>query len=333
MSRNDPHDHLFKAVFGQASQASEWLPTVTPRMVRDRVSWSTLKVLPGSFVDESLSERETDLLFSCEWEDGRPCLFYVLLEHQSTRDDRMPWRMLRYLVRIWESWERDHPEWEALPLILPLVVYHGQRAWGAVPFFLLIDFPSGTTDAMRRYVPDFEFELFDLSRVHNEELEGPALAQMALRLLKHYDRRFDLWPDFFQWGELLNDVAHQSGPDALRRIFSYLVQVNDDFPDTNDFRDFLREHLDDPNDQEILMNAAQKLHERGKKEGIEQGIKQGVERSLGRQRSFLMKLLEKKFGDLPADARERVVSADQDRLERWTEGLLEAESLQQVFDK
>jgi len=200
-----------------------------------------------------------------------------------------------------------------------------------VPFFLLVDFPEGLTDAMRRYVPDFEFELFDLSRVHDEELEGPALSQMALRLLKHYDPRFDLWHDFFQWGPLLNDVAQQSGADALRRIFSYLVHVNDDFPDTNDFRDFLREHLDDSEDQEILMNAAQKLHERGKKEGIEQGIEQGIERSLARQRSFLLKLLQKKFGVLSTDVGERVASADQDRLERWTEGLLVADSLQQVF--
>jgi len=46
--------------------------------------------MSGSFVDDELRDRETDLLFTCQTADERPCLFYVLLEHQSTPDKKMP---------------------------------------------------------------------------------------------------------------------------------------------------------------------------------------------------------------------------------------------------
>jgi hypothetical protein len=40
---------------------------------------------------------------------GGEALVYVLLEHQSTFDPRMPLRLLQYLVRVWEAW--DLPPW------------------------------------------------------------------------------------------------------------------------------------------------------------------------------------------------------------------------------
>lgn len=75
------------------------LRAVLPAELVNHIDFATLALCPGSFVDEALKERYTDLLFSALIGE-RPALFYFLIEHQSTQDDLMGFRLLRYEVRI-----------------------------------------------------------------------------------------------------------------------------------------------------------------------------------------------------------------------------------------
>ena len=40
---------------------------------------------------------------------GRDAFVYVLVEHQSSDDPLMAFRVLRYVTRIWDQYEREHP--------------------------------------------------------------------------------------------------------------------------------------------------------------------------------------------------------------------------------
>src|SRR5690606_3432040 len=111
-----PHDALFRYVFSQPEHAAGELQAVLPPALSARLDWSSLELLPSSFVDERLGERQADLLFSIGC-DGRQSYVYVLLEHQSTSDTLMAVRVLRYLVRIWDAFLAEHPHSERLPLI------------------------------------------------------------------------------------------------------------------------------------------------------------------------------------------------------------------------
>src|SRR6266496_2828762 len=104
-----PHDSLFNAVFSQPEHARGALRSVMPSAVAEALDWQTLAVVPGSFVDPQLQWRHTDLLFTAAWHGGPHVLLYVLFEHQSSSDPRMAYRLLRYLVRIWERWWSDQP--------------------------------------------------------------------------------------------------------------------------------------------------------------------------------------------------------------------------------
>jgi predicted transposase/invertase (TIGR01784 family) len=94
----NPHDALFKYVFSQPEHAASELRSVLPAEVAGRLDWSSLELQPASFVDERLSGRQADLLFTVRYEE-RPAYVYVLLEHQSTCDPLMAFRLLRYLER------------------------------------------------------------------------------------------------------------------------------------------------------------------------------------------------------------------------------------------
>ena len=81
-----------------------------PAALVARLVFATLALRPGSYVDEALKERHSDLLFSIQTIGGAPLLVYLLFEHQSTVDTLMVYRLLRYMVRIWEDYLAAHPE-------------------------------------------------------------------------------------------------------------------------------------------------------------------------------------------------------------------------------
>jgi predicted transposase YdaD len=64
MSKGDPHDHLFKSVFSEPSQAAAWLKATLSGPIAEEMDFESLTLMPGSFVDDSLKEWHTDLLFA-----------------------------------------------------------------------------------------------------------------------------------------------------------------------------------------------------------------------------------------------------------------------------
>jgi predicted transposase/invertase (TIGR01784 family) len=128
---SNPHDLLFKAVLGRPEHARGALRAVVPPMLAQGLDWSTLTLRPGSFVDSALAHQHTDLLYSAAWHDGGEAFVYFLFEHQSTlpTDGLMAHRLFRYQGRIWDRWRADHPKTKKLPMIIPIVMYHGEAPW------------------------------------------------------------------------------------------------------------------------------------------------------------------------------------------------------------
>ena|SRR5689334_11528179 len=103
-----PHDTLCKAVFSQPEHARGALQAVLPAGVAEALDWATLAHCAGSFIDDKMTWRHTDVLFSIEWHRGGAALVYLLFEHQSTSDRQMAFRLLRYMsttmstARLWK---------------------------------------------------------------------------------------------------------------------------------------------------------------------------------------------------------------------------------------
>jgi predicted transposase YdaD len=114
--------------FGQPDLARSELELVLPPEVKVHLDLATLEVCPGSFVDDDLRHAHTDLPYTTRTRVGGEALVYVLPEHQSTFDARMPLRLLRYMVRVWERWEFKHPTGK-LPIVVPVVLHDGAGGW------------------------------------------------------------------------------------------------------------------------------------------------------------------------------------------------------------
>jgi hypothetical protein len=199
------HDALFKAAFEHPAHAAGLFRHLLPSALVNAVDWTTLALEPGSYVDEALARSHSDLLFSARIGE-RPFLLYVLFEHQSRNDPQMPYRVLRYIMRIWKRHidRVGHP----LPLIVALVISHAPGGWTApVHLHDLISPLPASLEEMGRFVPGFEIIIEDLAHMTNEQLEALALEtfpELVLRTLR--DAR-----DVEQLDRNLGDLARLAG--------------------------------------------------------------------------------------------------------------------------
>jgi len=211
MADGNPHDRLFKGVFGDPRRGFAHLRGLLPARLAGALDPGTVRTMSGSYVDSRLRTRESDLLFQVQLA-GSPMLVYLLFEHQSRADPRLLCRLQRYLARIWETWERQHPETVQLPLVVPCVLYHGPGAWpGPRRFREALAAPAAVLEQLGPYIPDFGVLLEDLSAVPDEKLKEQALTQLTLLVLKHGRA-----PDFASTLPRLKRPAGLEPPDRCR---------------------------------------------------------------------------------------------------------------------
>ena len=90
---------------------------------------STVERWPDSHVSDDLRERHQDRVWRVRFRE-RWLYVLVLLEFQSTVDRSMAVRVLVYSGLLYQDLLRAAPA-EALPPVLPVVLYHGAGRWTA----------------------------------------------------------------------------------------------------------------------------------------------------------------------------------------------------------
>jgi predicted transposase/invertase (TIGR01784 family) len=165
-----PHDLMVRVVLSDLVEATSFLQRHLPQEVSQALNWSTLALREGSFVDEDLRASEADFLYEIErLSDEESVWLYVLLEHQSTPDRWMRFRLLKYCCRIWDLSFREHPDQRELRAIVPLVFYQGARSWSYSS-----EFADLFAESVREWpgVPRFSHGLIDQSGLQPDEVQG-----------------------------------------------------------------------------------------------------------------------------------------------------------------
>lgn len=317
-----PHDSLFKYVFSDPENAASELRAVLPPALSARIDWASLVREPGSFVDAHLTDRHTDLLFSVRC-DGHPAFLYLLLEHQSRSDPLMAFRLLRYVVRIWEQFLGARPEANRLPAVLPVVVYHsdaGGARWSAPKDVrLLLDLDEDLLNAASALLPSFPFIVDDLTGADAESLHARLLTSVAeagLLMLARARTSLDLVGEMRRWVRVLKQIADApNGLQALSALLEYAFRVGE--VRTEDLRQFAQKL--GPVAEEAVVTTAQKLKAEGRAEGKTEG-----------KAEIVLRLLSLRFGALPDTVVGTVRAADAEQLDLWAERVLTASSLDDV---
>jgi len=337
---SNPHDALFKGVLHHPEHARGALQAVVPAMLAEELDWLTLAHQPGSFVEPGMPGQHTDLLFSVEWRDGRDEVpVFFLFEHQSTRPDGglMAFRILRYKVRIWERWHAEHPRAEALPIIVPIVLYHGAATW-SVPrsFGDLLSMRASVRPTIDPYLVGFTYLLDNLAELSDDHLRRRPMT--ALCRLVTVCFKYGRQPAFIQrlgrhWADVLREAARAPhGLEALEQVLRYILEANDEHLDPEELKALL-ERVIGPEAKDTIVTAAQQYIEQGRREGRQEGHQEG--RQEGRQEAkteVLLRLLRRRFGEaVDADIERRIAAGSVQQIDTWTDRVISAATLAELF--
>lgn len=257
-----PHDAAFRQFLAHTATARDFMRLYLPAALLAVCDLSSLKLASGSFITETLRPSFCDVLYSLKTRTGDGCV-YVLIEHQSTPDRHMAFRLLRYAVAAMQRHlDAGHKK---LPLVIPILFYAGRKPW---PFSTcwLDDFDNPRLAAL---LYGQAFPLVDVTLISDHEIMRHR--KMApLTLLQKHIHQCGL-PGFPQKLATLLKREQLTGQ-QFSTLINYLVRAGE----TPDMDAFLRELAQRvPQHKDELMTIAEQLEQRGMKKGLEKGVAKG----------------------------------------------------------
>ncbi len=331
-----PHDALAKGIFGSTPAAIDQFRCALPAKVFERIDWATLALCSGSSVDPALNKLHSDLLFSVRTRTGSECLLYLLLEHQSTNDPLLPVRLLIYQVRVIERFLQDHPKAGKVPPVIPVVLTHAEGGWrGSARFATSYDVDAGTLDILDGWILDFRILVDDLDATDDETLRlrtASEIARFAWWFLKHARHLDEELSCMREWAKEYRALCNApGGATALDYFLSYILE-NKPGRDPEAIRALFRS-LTEPGSPEETMTQKRivSIADHLRAEGMLEGERKLAEALEGHRRA-LRNLLERRFGALGSEHLLRIQRADAASLERWTERILDANSVSAVLE-
>ncbi|MCP4155922.1 MAG: Rpn family recombination-promoting nuclease/putative transposase, partial [bacterium] len=175
------HDEVVKKFLSEKETAVSYFQESLPGEITQHMDFESLKICKDSFVDKALSKTFADILYEIKF-GGKKALIYLLIEHKSRKEIFTPLQQLKYMVGAWELYLGQNEKVKKLPVIIPMILYHGESKWELeTNFGSLFDSP----EYLKRYVPDFEYNLNDISHVPDDEIKGTIRLRVLCLTLKY----------------------------------------------------------------------------------------------------------------------------------------------------
>jgi len=329
------HDALFRETMSRKDMAADFLRSYLPESVLAHIDLDSLAIAKDSFVDPEMKDSYSDLLYRVSFSCGTPGYIHFLFEHKSTPDRFLPLQLLRYMLGIWDLHRKQHrmPKGAQLPLVIPVVIYHGRPRRQAVRLSGLVATPHASLEA---YIPDFAMEFFDFSLEADVQIKGRLALRLVLASLRAKNDPENA-RHVFEIFKLLSELDEsQSSLRWIETIFRYLAQVMD--ISSQEMHNIATRTLS-AGKEDTIMTLAEQLRKDGMQEGLllgrQEGILEGRQEGLQEARHELLeRLLRKRFGAAASapQIRERLRRADAEQLDLWAERLLDAASMEEVFE-
>ncbi len=180
--RLSPHDKLFKKSLAHPEAAEHFVRRYMPADVLALVRLHTLKLEQNSFVDDELRASASDVIFSIETAQASKAYLYFLIEHQRRAEKNMPFRLLKYIIRLMDA-DQVKNKSTALPLVVPFVIYNGESRYPySMDIFDLFD------ESVRGKAKEILFNpyfLLDLSQYNTLEIREDPWLSGLLNALKY----------------------------------------------------------------------------------------------------------------------------------------------------
>jgi predicted transposase/invertase (TIGR01784 family) len=257
------HDAMFKQFLTHPETARDFLDIHLPPALRKLCDLNTLQLASGSFIEDDLRPYYSDVLYSLKAGNGDGYV-YCLIEHQSTPDKHMAFRLMRYAIAAMQRHlDAGH---KTLPLVIPVLFYQGKVSPYPYSMNWLDEFE---TPEHARTLYGKHFPLVDITIIPDDEIMQHR--RMAiLELLQKHIRQRDLTELLDQLTTLL--LGGNTTQEQLISVINYMLQAGES-RDPATLINTLASRV--PQHEEALMTIAEQLRLEGEQRGIQKGRVEG----------------------------------------------------------
>ncbi|WP_445496148.1 Rpn family recombination-promoting nuclease/putative transposase [Photorhabdus sp. SF281] len=263
-----PHDAVFKQFLSHVDTARDFLEIHLPAKLRAVCDLDTLRLESGSFIEDNLRAHYSDILYSLKTARGDGYV-YCVIEHQSSPDKMIAFRLMRYGISAMQRHlEQGH---EKLPLVIPVLFYHGKIQ----PYPWSTNWLDSFDDpALAKEIYSGPFPLVDVTVIPDDEILTHKRVALLEMVQKHIRQR--------DMAELLQELVilltyDYYTDEQLKSVLNYLLQAGD----TADPEGFIRRLAEQsPRYEEVLMTIAQRLEHKARQEGRQEGLQEGEKRGV-----------------------------------------------------
>ena len=274
---------------------------ILAKELADLIDFSQLEFQDRTSISSKLREQVSDMLFSVPFKKGSETdelLIYILIEHQSTVDVSMGFRLLFYMMNIWDAqrqrWEQDNvskSEWRLRP-ILPIVFYSGDRRWH-VPLSVtaIMDIP----EVLTRFVPNFDTLFLNVKKIETTEFtKTDHPFGWLLKVLQNEKADKEIIKEALTEAiASLNTLESEQAEWRKRAIHYFVMLITSRRPSSehNELIDLVNQHSEEEEVELMVKSMADVMMEKGITQGVEQGETQA-------KRDGVIKLLTHQFPDV-----------------------------------
>ena len=266
MTNNAPHDELTKKALENPIAAIELLDEYMPAEFKAHIDLSTLKVEKESYVEDSLKKRLSDIVYSIKTKDDDQAFIYCLLEHQSSSDHWIALRLWQYSLLLCE---RHKKKKNKLPLVLPMVLYNGQKKYTAPRnIWQLFDNPDLAKKAMSE-----DYHLIDLQAMSDKDIDYEKHLSFLLYVMKHIHQRDTLKMLREAMQTCAQAIIIDKGKDYLHtKLILWYTDSKVPLEKKQELEQLIVDNLPKEDSENIMKTIAQDYIEQGEARGEARGV-------------------------------------------------------------
>ncbi len=152
---NHEHDKIFRTVLSKKIDLAKFLN----KFLSLKIKTEELEKYNNSYINQRFKNREADVVYRIKNQN-----IFLLIEHQTKIDKKMPIRLLEYSTEIMESAIEDK-KYKTEPRVIPIVLYTGKAKWN-------VNEDTKVSQQLFEKVKiiDGKFNLIDINNFSEEEL-------------------------------------------------------------------------------------------------------------------------------------------------------------------
>ncbi len=275
------HDKIFKQILEDEKEATSFInKALKLRNTQNALKEGEIEKYNRKFVTHNFRYAETDIVFRKKGQD-----IFFLIEHQSTIDYSMPYRILMYSLEIMKSVideKQLRRKSYKLPTVYPIVIYTGNKKWNVEKYI----------EAKQQTIPGcepvrfYEYNVIDINEYTEDELLQDEMFLSKLMLLEKANTSQKMIDNL---NKIIEESLTGKNKTFLKRIIYYIFSKDIGEKETKELINKLQIKEENQMVEELLRKGLKEEFERlrkidrreaikeGKKVGIEQGKKEGIE--------------------------------------------------------